>query len=153
MKVAGNVMVNIMDACDPQTFNAPPPAGAGLGTCIRNGGVAFQKFIEQLTRAGSIGAWHFAPPNPHLVVGQHFLAVNKGGEVHTFTEVEEFGGGKVQPLNDILHLTTVAPECATSVDIPPGGTFQSDVEEEEGVEKYQCCIHPWMRLEAHIREK
>jgi len=23
-------------------------------------------------------------------------------------------------------------------------------EDEEGVEKYQCCIHPWMRAEVHI---
>jgi hypothetical protein len=160
MKASGNVTVNLMDACDPETFNAPPPAGAGPGTCVRNGGITFQNFIEQLTRFGSIGAWHMAPPNSNLLVGQHFLAVNHGGEVHTFTEVEEFGGGIVAPLNAILHLTTVAPECA-ALDpavhpedfIAPGATFQSDTEEEEGDEKYQCCIHPWMRLTAHVREK
>ena len=160
MKASGDVIVNLMDACDPETFNAPPPAGAGPGTCVRNGGVTFQNFIEQLTKFGSIGAWHMAPPNSNLVVGQHFLAVNHGGEVHTFTEVEEFGGGRVPPLNAILHLTTVAPECA-ALDptahpedfIAPGATFQSDTEEEEGDEKYQCCIHPWMRLTAHVREK
>ncbi len=156
MKASGNVIVNLMDACDPETFNAPPPAGAGPGTCVRNGGVTFQNFIEQLTRFGSIGAWHMAPPNSNLLVGQHFLAVNHGGEVHTFTEVEEFGGGRVDALNSLLHLTTVAPECA-ALDpadfIAPGATFESDTESEEGDEKYQCCIHPWMRLTAHVREK
>jgi hypothetical protein len=160
MKASGNVIVSLMDACDPETFNAPPPAGAGPGTCVRNGGVTFENFIQTLLRFGSIGAWHMAPPNSNLVVGQHFLAVNNGGEVHTFTEVEEFGGGRVDALNQLLHLTTVAPECA-ALDptahpedfIAPGATFESDTEEEEGDEKYQCCIHPWMRLTAHIREK
>jgi len=160
MKASGDVLVILIDACAPETFNAPPPAGVGPGTCVRNGGVTFQNFIEQLTRFGSIGAWHMAPPNSNLLVGQHFLAVNHGGEVHTFTEVEEFGGGRVDALNQILHLTTVAPECL-ALDpavhpedfIAPGATFESDTEDEEGDEKYQCCIHPWMRLTAHIREK
>jgi hypothetical protein len=156
MKASGNVIVNLMDACDPQTFNAPPPAGAGPGTCARNGGVTFQNFIEQLMRFGSIGAWHMAPPDPNLLVGQHFLAVNHGGETHTFTEVEEFGGGIVPALNTLANTPVEAPECkALESDdfIAPGATYVSDTEEESGEEKYQCCIHPWMRLTAHIREK
>jgi hypothetical protein len=156
MKASGDVTVNLMDACDPETFNAPPPAGAGPGTCVRNGGITFQNFIEQLTRFGSIGAWHMAPPNSNLLVGQHFLAVNHGGEVHTFTEVEEFGGGIVPALNTLAHTPVEAPECkALESDdfVAPGATYQSDTEEEAGDEKYQCCIHPWMRLTAHIREK
>ena len=39
------------------------------------------------------------------------MATNRGGGVHTFTEVEEIGGGDVPQLNDVLGLTTVAPEC------------------------------------------
>ena len=156
MKASGDVIVNLMDACDPETFNAPPPAGAGPGTCVRNGGVTFQNFIEQLMRFGSVGAWHMAPPNSNLLVGQHFLAVNHGGEVHTFTEVEEFGGGIVPALNTLANTPVEAPECkALESDdfIAPGATYQSDTEEEQGEEKYQCCIHPWMWLTAHIREK
>ena len=156
MKASGDVIVNLMDACDPETFNAPPPAGAGPGTCARNGGVTFQNFIQQLMRFGSVGAWHMAPPNSNLLVGQHFLAVNHGGEVHTFTEVEEFGGGIVPALNTLANTPVEAPECkALESDdfIAPGATYQSDTEEEQGDEKYQCCIHPWMRLTAHIREK
>lgn len=156
MKASGDVIVSLMDACDPDTFNAPPPAGVGPGTCVRNGGVTFQNFIEQLMRFGSIGAWHMAPPNSNLLVGQHFLAVNHGGEVHTFTEVKDFGGGIVPALNDLAHTPHVAPEClALDPDdfVKPGASYQSDTEEEAGDEKYQCCIHPWMRLEAHIREK
>src|SRR5262249_13037928 len=50
--------VRLMDACDPDTFNAPPPVGVGPGTCSRSGGVQFANFIDQLTRHHSIGAWH-----------------------------------------------------------------------------------------------
>ena len=152
MKASGNVRVTLQDACDPETFNAV----VGAGTCVRNGGVTFTHFIDQLTRFGSIGAWHMAPRNSNLLVGQRFVAVNNGGEVHTFTEVEEFGGGIVPVLNDLAHTPDVAPEClALDPDdfVAPGATYQSDVEEDAGDEKYQCCIHHWMRLQAHVREK
>ena len=40
--------------------------------------------------------------------------------------------------------------------IAPGATFREE-DEEEGEEagsvKYQCCIHPWMRLEARVLDK
>ena len=85
-------------------------------------------------------------------VGDVLLAVNNGGEAHTFTEVEEFGGGIVPMLNDLSGLTTVAPECNQASLIPPGGS-SSEVEDEEGVEKYQCCIHPWMRAEIRIGKR
>jgi hypothetical protein len=114
-------------------------------------------FFEQLTKNHFVGAWHFSPSNASVRGGEEFVVVNKGGEEHTFTEVEEFGGGIVPPLNEAMGLTTVAPECATSEVVEPGGTFREEVEEpEEGeveIEKYQCCIHPWMRLEARVSSK
>ena len=67
-----------------------------------------------------------------------------------------FGGGIVPALNTLAHTPVEAPECQAleSYDfIAPGATYQSDTEEEQGDEKYQCCIHPWMRLTAHVREK
>jgi hypothetical protein len=137
--------ITILDACDPDSFNA----ALGAGTCVRNGGLLFNNFIELLRRQQSVGAWHFAPPQGGLNVGDVLLAINQGGEVHTFTEVEEFGGGIVPMLNDLTGLTTVAPECNQATFIPPGGS-SSEVEDEEGVEKYQCCIHPWMRAEIRV---
>jgi plastocyanin len=141
-------VVDLLDACDPETFNA----ALGPGTCVRNGGVRFENFLELLSRHHSVGAWHFTPPQATMGVGDVLMAVNHGGETHTFTEVEEFGGGIVPMLNERMGLTTVAPECkslAPSDFIPAGGS-SSETEEEEGVEKYQCCIHPWMRAEVHI---
>ena len=98
----------MMDACDPDTFNAPPPAGIGPGTCVRSGGVQFATFLEQLGKHGTIGAWHFAPPDTSAAIGQVFVAMNRGGETHTFTEVETFGGGIVPPLNALSHNPVVA---------------------------------------------
>jgi plastocyanin len=144
-------VVTMFDACDPTTFNA----ALGEGTCTRSGGVRFADFLEQLGRHGSVGAWHFAPPNVTMRVGQLLVATNRGGEAHTFTEVEEFGGGIVPQLNELTGLTTVAPECtrlAASDFLAPGAS-SSEEEDEAGVEKYQCCIHPWMRAEVRIAQK
>jgi hypothetical protein len=143
-------LVTMQDACDPETFNAT----IGEGTCNRNGGVTFANFIDQLTKHGSIGAWHFSPPDTTAKLGQVFVAVNRGGEVHTFTEVDEFGGGIVGVLNQVTGNTKVAPEClALEGDdfVPPGGTYREEPLEHIGTARFQCCIHPWMRLEARVQ--
>src|SRR5262249_16962053 len=101
--------VTLSDGCDPETFNAM----FGLDTCIRPGGVRLPNFIDELTRHGSAGAWHMAPNEVTLQVGDVLSAFNHGGEVHSFTEVKEFGGGFFDPLNQILGLTEV-PECAVA---------------------------------------
>jgi hypothetical protein len=145
-----SVIVNMQDNCDPDTFNAV----IGPGTCVRNGGMKFEHFIAQLTRLGFVGSWHFAPGVVNAREGQEFHVINRGGEVHTFTEVEEFGGGIVPNLNNLAHVPVPAPECLSLAPgdfVAPGGTFEEDIE-EEGVEKYQCCIHPWMRLTLHVSE-
>ena len=139
--------IEILDACDPTSFNA----AIGAGTCSRPGGMSFDTFIAQLTKKGSVGAWRFAPANNVTGrEGQVLLAINRGGETHTFTEVDNFGGGIVASLNQASGNPTEAPECAqlTAGDfVAAGTTFTSDVASaaDIGTEKYQCCIHPWMR--------
>jgi hypothetical protein len=149
--VASNVIINMLDNCDRDTFDAV----IGPGTCVRTGGMTFDQFIEQLTRLGFVGSWHFSRPVANAKVGQTLLVTNRGGEVHTFTEVDEFGGGIVANLNELAGVPDVAPEClalAAGDFVSPGGTF-TETEDEEGNEKYQCCIHPWMRLDLHVTEK
>jgi len=144
-----DVLVNMLDACDPDSFNA----AIGPGTCVRSGGVKFDDFIAQLTRLAFAAPWRFAPQNTNVRVGQTFVAENKGGEAHTFTEVEEFGGGIVPILNQLAHTPTIAPACAAlEADdfVPPGGTYREQVD-HSGTLKFQCCIHPWMRMEATVR--
>jgi hypothetical protein len=141
----------MLDNCDPDTFNAR----LGPGACVRSGGLTFENFIAQLTRLGFVGSWHFSRPVTNARVGQTLLVTNRGGEVHTFTEVEEFGGGIVANLNALAGVPNVAPEClnlAPGDFVAPGHTF-TETEDEEGDEKYQCCIHPWMRLDLHVTEK
>jgi len=150
LAVAGGIerVVSIFDACDPTTFNAV----LGAGACTRNGGVSFQAFIDMLTTHQTAGPWHFAPNVLTMKEGQKLVAVNNGGETHTFTEVEEYGGGIVPSLNQLSGNPQVAPECTQLKpgDFLPPGARSSEVTDESGVEKYQCCIHPWMRAEVRI---
>jgi plastocyanin len=94
-------------------------------------------------------AWWFDPTYLQVKSGQRVKIHNEGGRVHTFTEVAQFGGGRVPPLNAGQPGTpsmSPAPECVAPgvVDIPGGG---KDVVDglTEGNHKFQCCIHPWMR--------
>jgi len=146
----GDVIVNIHDNCDPETFDAAIRPGA----CVRSGGMQFDQFISILTKLHLVPSWRFAPDIVEAHRGDRFLVMNQGGEVHTFTEVEEFGGGIVADLNQRAGLTHVAPECqslAAGDFIAPGSTFEDEVEHDEA-EKYQCCIHPWMRLTTRVKE-
>ena len=146
-------LVTMLDACDPDTFNAV----LGPGSCIRSGGMRFETFIAELTRHAVAGPWRFSPDVEHVTEGTTLVATNRGGEVHTFTEVENFGGGIVPSLNELAHVPEVAPECAAlapdSEDfVPPGGMYREEVG-ETGTVKFQCCIHPWMKLEAQVASR
>jgi plastocyanin len=138
--------IQILDACDPTSFDAV----FGVGTCIRPGGRTLTDFIGEVSAKGEADAWRFAPGNIEARVGQTLLAVNNGGEKHTFTEVKKFGGGLNTTLNELSHNTEVAPECNTSTMIAAGGS-QTDELDEPGTELYQCCIHPWMRTTVTVR--
>lgn len=143
-------LITIMDACDPASFNA----AVGPGTCVeRHGGVRFPVFIDELTRTQKAGSWVFAPPRTTARVGQTLLAVNRGGEVHTFTRVESFGGGIVPILNDLTGETEIAPEClalAAEDFVPAGGTYEEEVADAD-IQRFMCCIHPWMRTTLRAR--
>jgi len=147
---ASTRLVNMKDACDPDTFNA----AIGPGTCIdRESGVSFSQFIAELTRTQMAGAWHFAPMKTTARSGQTLLAINRGGEVHTFTRVAAFGGGIVPQLNNLSGNPVPAPECQ-QLDpddfVMPGGTYEA-VLPEPGTQHFQCCIHPWMRTTVRAR--
>lgn len=145
----GERVVTIMDACDSASFDA----GTGNPTaCTRSHGVTFDKFIAQLQLHGVAGAWHFAPPEMTARVGDTFVAVNRGGEVHTFTRVAQFGGGIIPVLNQLSGNPVPAPEClALQPDdfIAPGGADRDDTITAPGTTLYECCIHPWMRTVVH----
>jgi len=138
-------VVSIFDGCDPTTF------GQNGVSCTRPGGVKFDQFLSQITPQHQPGAWHFAPSELNVKVGEGFIALNRGGEVHTFTEVDHFGGGIIPGLNAASGNPDEAEACKhlTPADFLSPGQSQVDVADEGGTELYQCCIHPWMRTVVH----
>jgi len=150
--------IHIRDYCDPTTFNA----AIGTGTCVRDtsvGAITFSGFVAELGADKSVGAWRFAPGQIRVSQGTTLQLQNLGGETHTFTEVERFGGGFVDFLNVASGNLVPAPECAQVVNgnlvpqppseenifIPAGGNASLPLQHEV-VARYQCCIHPWMRI-------
>ncbi len=148
--------VRLRDDCEPVSFNAV----LGPGACVGNGGTTIDEFNSELAERGSVGSWKFNPDHTDLDSDQHLVLVNRGGETHTFTRVAAFGGGFVDALNQASGNPTPAPECATMlpdgtlVPKPPSATnifvpAQQQVNGPPfgpGATRYQCCIHPWMRV-------
>ncbi|HEV8639134.1 MAG TPA: hypothetical protein VG370_33420 [Chloroflexota bacterium] len=139
------------DECDPVTFNRV----LGAGACSRPAGVTFQQLISQLTSLQRAPEWRFTPGTVELSVGQPFVATNAGGESHTFTEVAQFGGGFVPPLNQLAGNLSPRPECGFSNPelrlLAPGQSTSPDSEDQTGAHLYQCCIHPWMHAVLNVR--
>ena len=149
-----NGVVQLRDDCDPATFNA----ALGAGTCQHASGgtgMTLSEFNAELNASGSVGAWRIFPATLSVSEGATFAVVNTGGETHTYTEVEEFGGGVVPALNTASGNTTVAPECMDSAEFDSttihSGQTKQHTFDERGTEKYQCCIHPWMRQVVTVR--
>jgi plastocyanin len=144
--VSSHRQVQVLDDCDAATFDA---ALNDPNACVKSDGTTFDEFIGQLVTMGRAPAWRFAPTKLSLAAGGSIDAYNRGGEFHTFTEVVAFGGGCVQPLNQILGLTPV-PECANAgvlfatTGIAPGGELETGPL-SSGTHRFECLIHPWMR--------
>lgn len=145
-------IVRIEDQCDPETFDAT----FGAGTCVSDHpAVSFSTFLTELLNTQRAGGWMFGPRELRLREGVAFQAQNDGGEVHTFTEVDEFGGGIIPELNELSGNPVPAPECLALTDadfIPPGSSSDLEDDEEAGTHHYQCCIHPWMRMDVTVRK-
>jgi hypothetical protein len=140
----GSRQITMLDVCDPDSFNAV----IGPGTCVsRNGGLTFEAFIAMLQKHARVPSWRFSPDTIHVPRELTLSVVNRGGEAHTFTEVEDFGGGIVPELNALAGTPVPAPECLalTGSDFIAAGGQTSHTFEPGEADKYQCCIHPWMR--------
>jgi hypothetical protein len=150
---AGAPMVKLRDACDPATFNA----ALGDGACVGGGNVTFDSFIDRLIRTGDHPLWRFTPGRATLAAGQAITVSNVGGEFHTFSRTEEFGGGFVDELNELLGLDVIADGCTQ----PPGASNLFLAAGESGAistaalgsdtNRFICCIHPWMRATYRVQ--
>ena len=134
--------VFVMDRCEPESFDA----AVEPGTCVRNGGVTFEKFLRRLNPDdGGHNAWRFGPPEFTLRAGQTIVATNTGGETHSFTEVVDFGAGIVPPLNAALPPgTPPAQPIGDPGFLAAGERLQLDAL-PTGIHRFECLIHPWMR--------
>jgi plastocyanin len=146
--------VTMKDDCDPATFNA----AIGPGTCVGDGRTTFQNFIAQLQANGVVAnrsarGWAFRPGQLELESGRGLEARNRGGETHTFTEVANYGGGCVPPVNAALGGLTPVPECATpafaATRVPAGGSLNVAAL-APGLHHFECLIHPWMRTDVVV---
>ena len=162
---ANTVTILMRDACDPATFPVPCAPGA-------HGTTPFPVFIAELQQDHIAGAWRFNPlldasagnfklVTLNLTAGQQTVIQNLGGETHTFTRVKEFGGGNVPPLNALSGNPVPAPECSlaesnTNVIVEAGksqaGPIAGTSALPEEVTKWQCCIHPWMRMIVAVNQ-
>jgi hypothetical protein len=152
--VQGDKKIRLLDDCEPVSFNAV----LGEGACIGNGHTTFDEFIAELAATQDAHKWRNQPSNMLLNVGRSTIIENRGGEVHTFTPVAEFGGGFIPDLNGISGNPVPAPECLNipALDfIPAGATEEGPTAGSPdlpvGSHKFQCCIHPWMRTVIEVQ--
>lgn len=140
----GAAKIAMRDDCDPRD-----PAWAPSGGCLlRRGNVPFAEFARELSSPLSLSVvghpgWRNDPSYLVTLTGSTVRVRNEGGRTHTFTEVAQFGGGKIP--NPALNKGLVtAPECPGSTDIAPGASTEVSGL-AVGDHRFQCCIHPWMR--------
>ena len=140
---AGTVVnVQIMDRCDPASFNAM----FGDVCSVRNSGVPVEQFLARVNPSDfGHSAWRYAPGQIRLKPGQTLQLNNRGVETHTFTEVASFGGGIIPPLNAVFPPgTPLAVPIGDPRFIPAQG--QLDVTGlPVGTHLFECLIHPWMQ--------
>jgi plastocyanin len=151
---AGVAQVVALDECDPTTFNAV----LGPDFC-KNVAVGAATTFDELFAKAKAGTpdpgWDFEPDELHIKKGTIVSVVDQGGEPHTFTEVKEFGGGFIGDLN---HGEPTIPECAggfANVAVAKTRILQGSTSQITGLSKgehrFECCIHPWMRMTVDVK--
>jgi len=147
-----------LDECDPTTFNVALGPDACKNVALAALGYA-TTLSDLVTGAGSghpSPNWDFEPDSITVPWGTVIKVTDEGGEPHTFTEVQQFGGGFIPPLNGPGE--TSVPECAagySSVDVARTRIIQGSTIEipnlPKGVHRFQCCLHPWMRVTVNVQ--
>jgi plastocyanin len=143
-----------LDECDPGTFNA----ALGPDFCKNVALGAATKFSDLFKKAAAgkpDPGWDFEPDSVHMKKGTILDVVDQGGEPHTFTEVEHFGGGFIGDLNSG---EATVPECAggfSNLAVARTRILQGSHTQITGLSKgehlFECCIHPWMRVKVVVK--
>ena len=155
--------IQIRDDCDAATFNA---ALEDPTACVGDGDTTFQDFIDEVLATGSAEKWRFN--SDRTDADRAVNAQNRGGETHSFTPVDHFGGGFIPVLNagqePILECAArdangnvipdgqfLVPAAAAIATFVPAGGHTENIPLSKGTHKFQCCIHPWMRSTVTVR--
>ena len=149
------VQVVALDECDPATFNAV----LGPAFCHNVALGASTKLTDLFAKAKAgtpDPGWDFEPDTVNIKQGATLTVFDQGGEPHTFTEVAQFGGGFLPVLNAPGEDTV--PECAggfSNVAVAKTRILQGSqrllTDLSKGKHLFQCCIHPWMRMEVEVK--
>jgi plastocyanin len=153
--VATPVQIVALDECDPKTFND----ALGADFCYN---VTLGKFtvLLDLFKKAKEGTpdpnWDFEPDVLRIKKGTPIIVTDQGGEPHTFTEVERFGGGFIPDLNGPGEETV--QECEggfANLGVARTRILQGSQQQITGLGKgehlFQCCIHPWMRVKVEVK--
>jgi plastocyanin len=149
------VQIVALDECDPATFND----ALGPDFC-RNVALGASTKLSDLFAKAASGTpdpgWDFEPDVVKVKEGTPLSVVNQGGEPHTFTEVGSFGGGFIPGLN--APGEDAVPECSggfSNLAVAKTRILQGSElkvpELSKGKHHFQCCIHPWMRMEVDVK--
>ena len=149
-----SVQIVALDECDPSTFNA----ALGPGFCKNVTLGAFTTLTDLFAKAAARTpdpGWDFEPDVLKVKEGTTVIVSDQGGEPHTFTEVKQFGGGFIEPLN--AGEQTV-PECSggfKNLAVARTRILQGSQVNITGLSKgehlFECCIHPWMRVKVEVK--
>ena len=151
----GLAQVVALDECDPGSFNEK--LGPDFCKNVAIGAATSFKDLFAKAHAGTPDrGWDFEPDTVRIRKGTILSVVDQGGEPHTFTEVEQFGGGFISGLNAPGENTV--PECAggfSNVAVAKTRILQGSQLQitglSRGEHRFQCCIHPWMRTEVEVK--
>ncbi|MGC2195361.1 MAG: hypothetical protein WA628_11855 [Terriglobales bacterium] len=143
-----------LDECDPSTFNA----AIGPDFCKNvalGAATTFNDLFDEAKAGTPDPGWDFEPDVLHIKKGTTVVVADQGGEPHTFTEVEKFGGGFIPDLN---HGEDTIPECAggfKNINVAKTRILQGSELHVTGLSKgkhrFECCIHPWMRMTVDVK--
>jgi len=145
-----------LDECDPATFNDPAVGGPDFCKNIALGfSTTFADLLASINAGTPDPGWDFEPDQLTVKQGTIITVANEGGEPHTFTEVKNYGGGFLPPLNDGQ---SIIPECSggfKNIAVARTRILQGSHLDVVGLSKgkhlFECCIHPWMRIEVDVK--
>ena len=151
-----------LDECDPPSFNAVAgESGGGFCHNVSLSAFGYGTTLTDLLNGAEAGTpdpgWDFEPDVLTIKQGTTVSVVDQGGEPHTFTEVNAFGNGFLPPLNPGSS-ARVIPECQggfKNIAVARTRVVQGSRLDVTGLSKgkhlFQCCIHPWMRMEVDVQ--